>query len=216
MKIGAGKTLLCIGDSITDAERDPTGELTPWIPRNGLGRGYVDQFNALLTHAYPERRIRVINRGVGGNTVVDLAARWPNDVLAAPPAWLSVAIGINDVWRQFDTPLKAEIQVLPDRYASVYRGLLERTRPALEGLVLVTPFVVEPNAQDPFRKRMDEYGAIVKQLAWDYGALLVDAQAAVDRLTCHYHPTCLAWDRIHLNSVGHMALAQALFAALDS
>ncbi|MFN8378973.1 MAG: GDSL-type esterase/lipase family protein [Anaerolineae bacterium] len=47
----------------------------------------------------------VINMGVGGNTVRDLAARWESDVTALNPDWLSICIGINDVWRQFDARL---------------------------------------------------------------------------------------------------------------
>jgi len=37
--------------------------------------------DAHLAALYPERAIRVINRGVGGNTCRDVAARWQKDVL---------------------------------------------------------------------------------------------------------------------------------------
>jgi len=49
---------------------------------------------------YPERAIRVITAGVGGNTCRDVAARWQKDVLDVTPDWVSLMIGINDVWRQ--------------------------------------------------------------------------------------------------------------------
>jgi lysophospholipase L1-like esterase len=101
MKIEPGSKLVMIGDSITDAERArPVGE--------GLfsaqGRGYVSMVDALLGAVYPRHAIRVVNMGVSGNTVRDLKARWQTDVLDLKPDWLSILIGDNDVWRQFDTP----------------------------------------------------------------------------------------------------------------
>ena len=60
--------------------------------------------DALLGAVYPERMIRVINMGVSGNTTRDLKARWQTDVLDLKPDWLSIMIGANDVWRQYDSP----------------------------------------------------------------------------------------------------------------
>ena len=124
MKIPAGAKLLFIGDSITDCGRDPSGDPTPWDLNAGLGRGYVDLVAAHFGAIYPERRIRVINRGVSGNTVRDLVGRWDADVLQLEPDWLSVMIGINDVWRQFDQPLVSEAQVLANVYEAAYVSLL--------------------------------------------------------------------------------------------
>ena len=71
---------------------------------DALGRGYVMMVDALLGAVYPERMIRVINMGVSGNTTRDLKARWQRDVLDLKPDWLSIMIGANDVWRQYDSP----------------------------------------------------------------------------------------------------------------
>jgi len=115
--------------------------------------------------------------GVGGNTVGDLAARWPSDVLALNPDWLSVMIGINDVWRQFDTRLQTETHISVDEYAQTLETLIRTTRPQLKGLVLMTPFFIEPNRAEPLRAKMDEYGAVVRELAGRYEAIFVDTQA---------------------------------------
>ena len=94
-----------IGDSVTDCERlRPIGEGL----FDALGRGYVSMVDGLLMARYPAHRIRVVNMGVSGNTVRDLQKRWQTDVMDLKPDWLSVCIGINDVWRQFDTPLQTE------------------------------------------------------------------------------------------------------------
>ena len=63
------------------------------------------------------------------------------------------------------------------------------------------------------RTRMDEYGAVVKQLANEFEATFVDTQAAFDDALRHYHSANLAWDRVHPNAAGHMILARAFLNA---
>lgn len=216
MKIDAGMNLLFVGDSITDCGRaHPVGEANPWN-WGEIGDGYVRTVAAYLGAAYPERKIRVRNVGNSGNTVRDMAARWDTDVLALKPHWLSVMIGINDVWRQFDSPLAPERAVSLEDYRSTLEGLLRRTRPQLKGLVLMTPFVVENNPADPFRARMAEYAGAVRSLANIYDAQFVDTQAAFDAVLAHTHGTAVAWDRIHPGPVGHMVLARAFLNAIEA
>jgi len=147
--------------------------------------------------------------------VRDLAARWSTDVVALSPDWLSIMIGINDVWRQFNTPLLTEQHVTLDEYARTLDTLIGAVRPGLQGLVLMTPYFIEPNRADPMRALMDRYGAVVRQLAGRHGALLVDTQAAFDQAMTHTHPMAMAPDRIHPNLVGHLVLARAFVNALD-
>ena len=214
MKIPANAKFVFIGDSITDAGRDASGEATPW-GAPGTGRGYVSLIEAWLGATRPADRIRVVNKGTSGNTVRDLKTRWQADVLDLKPDWLSVMIGINDVWRQFDTPLRVEGHVRLDEYSALLSELVTRTRPLVKGLILATPYIIEPNRDDPMRRHMDEYGAVVKKLAAAHDALLVDTQAAFDALTAHTHPMTLAWDRIHPNTTGHTAIARTFLKALD-
>jgi lysophospholipase L1-like esterase len=178
------------------------------------GRGYVTLVDAFLQSSYPELGIRVVNMGVSGNTVRDLAARWETDVTNRRPDWLSVMIGINDVWRQFDTPFIRDWHVLPDEYESTLRDLVRRTVPSVKGLVLMTPFYLEPNRSDAMRARMDEYGNIVRNIAKECGTLLVDTQAAFDKVLRHLYPGSLAWDRVHPTQAGHMVLARAFLDAV--
>ena len=67
-----------------------------------MGAGYVSFIDSILGAALPELPLRVLNTGISGNRVTDLEARWQSDVLDLQPDWLSVMIGINDVWRQLD------------------------------------------------------------------------------------------------------------------
>jgi lysophospholipase L1-like esterase len=203
--------LILIGDSITDCDRArPIGEGSP----GALGNGYVSFVDGLMTARYPDYRLRVVNMGASGNTVRDLQDRWQTDVLDLKPDWLSIFIGINDVWRQFDAPLQSESQVPLDAYARILDRLVQVTRPGLKGLILMTPYFIEPNRADPMRSRMDEYGASVRQIAEKYRALLVDTQAAFDEVITHLHPMSLALDRVHPNHAGHMIIARAFLQAI--
>lgn len=198
--------LVMIGDSITDCERaKPVGEGL----FGAIGKGYVSLVDALLTAAYPELGIRVVNMGISGNTVRDLKSRWQTDVMDLKPDWLSIMIGINDVWRQYDLPAQTEQHVYIEEYEETLEQLVAGTRPHLQGLVLMTPFYIEPNAADPMRGTMDKYGEAVKRVAAKYDARIVDTQAAFNKVLAHLYPGTLAWDRVHPNMAGHAVLARA-------
>ena len=133
---GAGEKIVFIGDSITDCGR----RAAPHAP---YGNGYVSLARALLHARYPARGLRIVNRGIGGNTIRDLAARWREDVLAEEPDWLSVKVGINDVGRLIIGNLTDHVPI--DEYEATYRTLLQQTPAAANGkLILLEPYVIEP------------------------------------------------------------------------
>jgi lysophospholipase L1-like esterase len=152
--------------------------------------------------------------GISGNTVLDLKARWQTDVFDLKPDWLSVMIGVNDVWRQFDLPRQKEIHVSPEVYERTLGELVRKTRPKVRGLILMAPFYIEPNRGDAMRARMDQYGAIVKKTAARHRAQFIDTQAAFDAVLAHMHPNAIAWDRVHPNITGHAIIARAFLQAI--
>jgi lysophospholipase L1-like esterase len=212
MVIQPNSKLLMIGDSITDCERArPVGEGL----FDALGKGYVSLVDGVLAARYSAHRIRVVNMGISGNTVRDLHGRWQQDVLSLEPDWLSICIGINDVWRYFHSPNQPEWHVPLDEYTQTLDELLQVTRPSLNGLILMTPYFIEPNRMEPMRKMMDQYGAVVRELAEKYQALFVDTQAAFDAVLADLHPMALAWDRVHPTHTGHMILARAFLQEIE-
>lgn len=212
MLLQPGQKLVMIGDSITDCGRArPVGEGLG----EATGKGYVALVDALLGSTYPGHRIRVANVGISGHTVRDLKARWQTDVLDLKPDWLSIMIGINDVWRQFDLPRQPDRGVPLEEYEATLDELCAKTKPVLKGLVLLTPFYIESNAADAMRARMDAYGTAVKKLAAKHGALCVDVQAAFNAVLKHEHSSALAWDRVHPGLTGHAVIARAFLQAVE-
>ena len=183
---------------------------------NAWGRSSVACAGALLGCMYPELGLRVVNMGISGNQVRDLEARWQMDVIDRKPDWVSVLIGINDVWRQFDSPYIPETHVSPEQFEETYERLIKRTLPLVKGMILMTPYYMEPNRGDAMRARMDEYGTIVKKLAGKYGLTTVDLQAGWDELFQYMHSTNIAWDRVHPNQTGCMYIAKQFLKAVGA
>lgn len=193
------------GDSVTDmGSTNPVGEGL----FEGLGKSYVRVIENMLVSWYPELNIRVTNSGISGNTSRDLLNRFERDVLALKPNWVSICIGINDVWRQFDCPAIPECAVQPAEYRENLEKMLAALQGTVKGVFLLTPYYMEPNREDPMRKKMDEYCAICRELAEKYGCVLVDFQALYERFLQHRHSTCIAWDRVHPNQMGATLMAK--------
>lgn len=205
MLLTAHQKILFVGDSITDAGRRASA--APY------GDGYVAMVRSLLLARYPNLGLRFANRGVSGDTVRHLAARWERDVLAERPDWLSVGIGINDVWRTFGgDPFEAV--PLPE-YEATLRDLLGQARQEIGArIILIEPYMIEPDRAQPMRRQMDWYGEVVGRLAAEYGATLVRAQAAFDAALATTAPGDWSSDQIHPNGPGHALIALAFLRAI--
>ncbi|WP_420596166.1 SGNH/GDSL hydrolase family protein [Deinococcus sp.] len=200
----AAQRWVFIGDSITDTGRREDPE--------GFGNGYVSRIREQLLVDDPACQTEFINRGVSGDTVRDLARRWQRDVTALRPDLLSIKIGVNDVWRSFDsTPDQA---VDAKEYRATLRGLLGKASTLNCRLVLVTPFLVESNRQDAMRREVENRAAIVTELASEFGAVLVDLQPAFDAAMDASSPSLWAGDRVHPSGPGHLLIARAWLRAV--
>lgn len=211
MQLNKNDTVVFIGDSITDCDRArPVGEGR----FDALGKGYVALADAMIQMHHPELNIRVINMGISGNTVRDVKNRWQSDVLDLAPDWVSLMIGVNDVWRQYDSPRQTEKHVNLDEYRETLSALVDRTKDRVKGVLLLSPFYLEPNRRDAMRHTVDQYGQAMRKVAEHHDAVFVDVQAAFDKLWAHKYPAELSWDRVHPNLTGHMVIATAALAAL--
>ncbi|MPZ18425.1 MAG: GDSL family lipase [Luteitalea sp.] len=211
LRLAPKSKLVMIGDSITDTGRArPVGEGRG----DAIGNGYVMMVNALIGATQPQLGIRIVNMGISGNTVRDLAERWQTDVFDLQPDYVSVMIGANDVWRQFDAPLRTELHVPIDEFERTYDQLIATTRPRVKEMILITPFYLEPNREDAMRAKMDAYGDVVRRLAKKHGTPMIDSQAAFDEILEAVYPAAINADRVHPDQVGAMVLARAFVNAI--
>ena len=200
------------GDSVTDmGSVQPVGEGLG----DNVGNGYVRAVENLLSAVYPELRIRVTNSGISGNTSRDLLARYERDVVSLKPDWVSICIGINDVWRQFDCPAMADRWVLPEEYRENIEKMIIAVKDSVKGIFILSPYYMEPNREDTMRKRMDEYTAICAELAEKYGCRFVNFQKMYEDYFQIRHSTSIAWDRVHPNRIGSALMAREFLKQCD-
>ncbi|MBE6903544.1 MAG: GDSL family lipase [Ruminococcaceae bacterium] len=195
------------GDSVTDM-----GSVCPCGERlgKGLGEGYPNIIDSLLASCYPELNIRVINSGISGNTSRDLLARFDTTVLNHKPDWISICIGINDVWRQFDSPCILDFHISPEEYAENLEKMIVSSKAECKGVIVCTPYYIENLREDKMRARMDEYSAICKKLAEKYGCIFVDFQTMYENYCQICHSSSVAWDRVHPNQIGSTLMAKEI------
>jgi len=211
MKLRDGETILFIGDSITDCGR--MGMERP------LGCGYVKFFRDMLIAREPARRVTIINKGISGNTVVDLQNRWADDVLRHRPDWLSVKIGINDLHRTLANTPEA---VPPELFEKTCDEVLSRTRAKLPAcrILLIDPFYISndlcPNsARSEVLKLLPRYLATVHAMSRKYRTRLVETHAMFQKLLKHHEADRFCPEPVHPNPTGHLAIAEAVYEALS-
>lgn len=193
--------MLFIGDSITDAGRrdDPAG----------LGSGYV----RLIADTFAARgdTRQVVNRGIGGDRIGDLRARWDDDVLALAPGILTVYVGINDTWRRFDQGDETSAV----EFESLYRELLEEARAAFAPrLILVEPFLTPiDDAQRGWLDDLDGKRDAVASLATEFGAAFVPLHRILTVAAAHHGAAAIAEDGVHPTPLGAELIAESWEAA---
>lgn len=196
------------GDSITDmGSVQPVGDGSMW---DNLGRSYVRIVDNMLAAYYPEVRVRVTNSGINGDSSSDLLARFDRDVLDLDPDFVSICIGGNDCWRQFDSPSQKDQHIAPDEYRENVRKMIEKAKAkeCVRKIFILSPYYMEPLRDDPMRARMDEYGAACRGLAEEYDVEFIDLQAMFDKYFKYRHSSFIAWDRIHPNQIGATLIAK--------
>ncbi|MBA3869699.1 MAG: SGNH/GDSL hydrolase family protein [Anaerolineae bacterium] len=188
------------GDSITDSGRSRQDT-------NHLGDGYALITAGWFSALYPQKKVSFLNRGISGNRVPDLIGRWQQDYLDLKPTWLSILIGVNDMWRRYDS----NDPTTTGEYESNYRRLLDLTRERLTPqIILCEPFLLPINEQQKsWREDLDPKIEVVQRLARDYKTLLVPldsifAEASQQREASYWLP-----DGVHTSPAGAALIAQS-------
>jgi lysophospholipase L1-like esterase len=200
-------TILFQGDSITDARRDRKSEGNENQP-GMLGQGYPFHIAGQLLAEYPERKLRIFNRGISGNKVPDLAARWQKDCLDLKPTLLSILIGVNDLWHK----LNGKYDGTPETYREGFSALLKQTKESLPEVTLVIcePFVTRCGAvNDSWFPEFETRRAIASEVAKEAGAIWVPFYEKFNELiVTSTEPAYWAGDGVHPTHAGHALMAK--------
>jgi lysophospholipase L1-like esterase len=193
--------ILFQGDSITDCSRKKSNPFD-------LGNGYVNLINYYIQKNDYSSSITCYNRGIYGNRTTELRRRWGRDTLALEPTILSLLVGINDTWRNFDLNLYTS----PARFKANYSYLLESVKeafPATE-LVLMSPFLLPiEKSQEAWLEDLNPKIEIVKELAQNYEAIYIPLQNIFNAaITLNTPAQYWSSDGVHPTPFGHILIAK--------
>lgn len=197
------KTIMFQGDSITDGGRykdQPTN----------LGAGYPCLVSSKLGRAYPEQ-YNFVNRAISGNKVTDLIGRWKRDCLNMKPDYLTILVGVNDVWHE----LVYHDGTDTGTFKKVYDILLENTRKALPDteIVLMEPYVLEDameeSQREVFKNDVAAKRQAVRELAEKYGLATIPLQDILNEALKEAPATYWTVEGVHPTWAGHQIICDA-------
>lgn len=196
--------ILMYGDSITDANWDRAAKD---YSLSAYGHGYVKFIAGELMGEDP-LKYQVINRGIGGNRIVDLYARIKADVWNHSPDVLSILIGINDIWHEIDAKNGVDIE----RFERMYRMLLDDTLARFPNIkiILCEPFVLKGSAtQEKYDEflAVEEYAKVAKKIAEEYGTYFLPLQNVLDDAAEKFGAEQVLSDGVHPGMLGAKRIA---------
>lgn len=197
------------GDSITDAGRIRE-------QNDNFGFGYP---NLIASDFLKNRKgqFEFINRGVSGDRVVDLYARMKKDIINLKPDYMSILIGVNDVWHEFS----GKNGVPAERYEKVYNMLIEDILAELPNvkIFILEPFVLKGAGTeedwDCFRPEVELRAEAAKRVAQKHGLIFVPLQEKLDNAVENGDTAYWLSDGVHPTAAGHELIKEALVEAID-
>ena len=208
--------ILFQGDSITDVGRSREDG-------NNVGRGYAHLLKAELGYREPTK-YEFINKGISGNRIVDVYARIKCDIINLAPDFMSILIGVNDVWHE----LSYGNGVDTAKFEKIYGMLIEEIREALPNIkiLIMEPFALPasattgelPDGSDKytvFRADTEAKAAAAKRVAEKYGLGFLPLQKLLDDAAAKTSPEYWLRDGVHPSEAGHALIADEWKKAFD-
>lgn len=203
------KTILFQGDSITDASRNRELDTKP-------GMGYATMVSGKLGLTYPGK-YSFLNRGISGNRIVDVYARIQEDIINIKPDYMSLLIGVNDVWHE----LRYQKGVSADKYEKVYRILLEEILENVNGIkiMLLEPFVLPGTATEEhwesFDSEVRKRAERARRIAEECNLTFIPLQDKFDEAVKLAPPSYWLCDGVHPTSAGHALITNEWITAFE-
>ena len=197
------KRILFQGDSITDSFRARDNEYN-------RGTGYSSKVAGSLMLDFPNE-YECSNRGVGGNRIVDLYARIKSDIINVKPDVLSILIGVNDVWHEFETGNGVDA----DKFEKIYCMLIEEIKAELPKIqiLIMEPFILKGTAAEKdwesFRAEVEKRAIAAKRVDEKYGLVFVPLMHKFDEAAKLAPVQYWAFDGVHPTDAGHELIKRA-------
>lgn len=212
IKLSKNNVILFQGDSITDMGRNRSRKDAN--DNSGLGPGYpfVAASQLLLNH--PDKNLQIYNRGISGNVVPQLAARWDEDCLDLKPNILSILVGVNDYWHTLNGSYKGTVQ----DYHDGYKKLLERTKKTLPDVQLIIgePYAIVgvKSVNKSWFPTFTAYQKIARELAKSFDAVFIPYQQIYEQAIKLAPASYWTHDGVHPDTAGDALMANAILKVI--
>ncbi len=198
--------ILFQGDSVTDAGRSRT-DLTD------LGPGYVAFTAQKIKQDMPNADIQFVNRGVSGDRVRNLVARFDEDIAAVNPDVITILIGVNDTWRRFDSNDPTTSELFYETYENLLKMIKSRTHAKI---VVLEAFVLYNMGRNEFREDLDAKLDASRLLAMQYADAYIPLDGLFAAACVGNDPRIFSDDGIHPNDGGRKFIAEVLSPVIES
>ncbi len=203
------KTILFQGDSITDMNRDRCSD-------ENRGVGYPTMVSGYMGVQRPGEFL-FLNRGIGGDRVIDLLARVKADILNLKPDYMSILIGINDVWRKYDAGTGMDVKWY-EHYFDLLIGQIKEALPNVR-IMILEPFVLKASATqahwDDFRADTEKHATVAKAIAKKHGLVFVPLMERFDQAQMLAPAEYWLYDGVHPTAMGHEIIKRAWLEAFE-
>ena len=208
IKIKKDSKILFLGDSISDPKFNFR------MMKDIKGRNiYALQIKKRLKKY--SKDIKVDIKGIASNRTYHVYDRLTKDCINLKPDVIIMLIGVNDAWENYvpqDYP--PLLRPMEPHIREVYRRF-KIELPDTQILYLM-PFMIDAvESKFPFHKKLDEYREILKNVALENGALVLDLQEVFNEAQKTIAPKDLAIDGIHPTNLGHKVMADAVYKMLE-
>lgn len=192
------------GDSITDCGRERDNE-------NNTGYGYATMVKGEVGAKNPNV-YRFYNRGISGNRIVDVFARMKVDIINLKPDYMSILIGVNDVWHEFGNKNGVSAEKFERVYDMMIQELLE-TLPDLK-IMILEPFFLPATEElqertEFFAKEVPLRAQAAKRIAEKYNLVFVPLQETFTKANVDVPWDYWLRDGVHPTQAGHYLIKEA-------
>ena len=208
IKIKKDSRILFIGDSITDPKFNFR------MMKDIKGRNiYALQLKKKFKKYSKDIKVNI--KGIASNRTYHVYDRLTKDCIKLKPDVIIMLIGVNDAWENYvpqDYP--PLLRPMEPHIREIYRRF-KMELPDTQILYLM-PFMIDAVEEKlPFHKTLDEFREVLKGIAIENGACIIDMQQVFYEAQKKTAPKDLAIDGIHPTNLGHKVMADAISEKIE-
>jgi lysophospholipase L1-like esterase len=206
LQLKQGDLIVAMGDSITQG--------------GGGATGYLSIINRVLADNYPDLKIpKVVNAGISGQKAEDMVKRFDKDVVQRHPQWVTISVGVNDVWHRLNKPHDDAVLA---KYKENVAAMVDMAQKGGAKVIIISPTLIQEDPEAEGNKRLQMYIKAEEEIAAEKKCQFVNLHAMFtkvlaehsDQLKPDKNNHILTKDGVHMNPAGDSIMAIGILRAM--